>query len=332
MKNPINVAIVGMGQAGLKHLLAFKKLKNVQIVGVADSDKKILKEIKANHGFNTFSSYKELLDLELDILVISTPHRYLHQIGKDAAASGINILIEKPIALNLSDAIKLVNYCNDKKVKMGVSFVHRYRKEVLKTKEWISKKRLGKLLLTHTTMIFPQRDPLPKWLNSPEDSGGGIIMYGAIHSLDMLCWLINDVCVSVTAECGSNSYKDKVENFSSCIFKFSKGTCSTMAVSTNVAVTKGHTWKTNFIFQNGMITLFIKKYTKYVSYDKEIHYKSPINGDINYNFTDQARDYVDHINKNIKPSIDGNDAINSMKIVDAIYESSKTSSSINIKY
>ena len=75
MKNPINVAIVGMGQAGLKHLLAFKKLKNVKIVGVADSDKKILKEIKAKHGFNTFSSYKELLDLELDILVIATPHR-----------------------------------------------------------------------------------------------------------------------------------------------------------------------------------------------------------------------------------------------------------------
>jgi predicted dehydrogenase len=215
---------------------------------------------------------------------------------------------------------------------MGVSFVHRYRKEVQKTKEWILEKKLGKLLLTNTTMVFPQRQPLPKWLNSPKDSGGGVIMYSAIHSLDMLCWLINDVCISVTAKCGTFNQKDKVENFASCMFQFSKGTCSTLTVSTNVAVTKGHTWKTNFIFQNGMITLFIKKYSKYISNDDEMSYEAPVNVDANYNFTDQARDYVNCIINNKEPFINGNDAITSMKIVDAIYESSKCSSTIDIDY
>ena len=210
-RNVINVGIVGLGQAGLRHLEAFTNLNNVEIQGVADPDKKILNDLEIKYDFTTFTSYKDLFDLKLDILVISTPHRYLYQIGVDAANLGINVLIEKPIALNLSDATNLVKHCDDKNVKMGVSFVHRYRKEVQKTKEWILEKKLGKLLLTNTTMVFPQRQPLPKWLNSPEDSGGGIIMYGAIHSLDMLCWLINDVCVSVTAECGSNSYKDKVK-------------------------------------------------------------------------------------------------------------------------
>ena len=332
MRNLINVGIVGLGQAGLRHLEAFTNLKNVEIVGIADPEKKILNDIGGKYDFNTFTSYKELFDLELNILVISTPHKYLYQIGVDAANLGINVLIEKPIALNLSDATNLVKFCNDKKVKMGVSFVHRYRKEVQKTKEWISEKKLGKLLLTNTTMFFPQRKPLPKWLNSPEDSGGGVIMYSAIHSLDMLCWLINDVCLSVTAKCGAFNPKDKVENYASCMFQFSKGTCSTMTVSTNVAVTKGHTWKTNFIFQNGMITLFIKKYSKYVSYENEINYKAPVNVDVNYNFTDQARDYVNCIIKNKEPYINGNDAITSMKIVDAIYESSKSSSTIDINY
>jgi len=331
MEKILKVAIVGMGQAGLRHLSAFSKLKNVQIEGVADSDKNILKDINTEYGFNTYSSYRKLLDLDLNVLVIATPHKFLYQIGKDAAEAGVDILIEKPIALNSIDALKLVNFCDQKKVKMGVSFVHRYRKEVLKTKEWISNNNLGKLLLTQTTLIFPQRNPLPKWLNSPEDSGGGIIMYGAIHSIDMLCWLIGDECVSVTAKCGSNTSKDKVENYASCIFQFSKGTCSTMAASTNIAITKGYTWKTNLIFQNGMITLFIKKYAKYISFDKEIHYKSPAGEDINYNFTDQASDYVDRIIKGVNPSISGIDAVNSMKIVDAIYESSESCSTIIIK-
>jgi predicted dehydrogenase len=203
---------------------------------------------------------------------------------------------------------------------------------VQKTKEWILEKKLGKLLLTNTTMVFPQRQPLPKWLNSPKDSGGGVIMYSAIHSLDMLCWLVNDVCISVTAKCGTFNQKDKVENFASCMFQFSKGTCSTLTVSTNVAVTKGHTWKTNFIFQNGMITLFIKKYSKYISNDNEMSYEAPVNVDVNYNFTDQARDYVNCIINNKEPFINGNDAITSMKIVDAIYESSKCSSTIDINY
>ena len=332
MKYPIKVAIVGLGQAGLRHLEAFSNLEIVKIVGLADPNLKILSDIKRKHEYDTFTSYKELFDLELDILIISTPHKYLYQIGIDAANLGVNVLIEKPIALNSSDATQLVKYCNEKSVKMGVSFVHRFRKEVLKTKEWITEKKLGKLLLTHTTMFFPQRNPMPKWLNSPEESGGGVIMYSAIHSLDMLCWLIDDVCVSVTAKCGSFNVEDKVENFASCMFQFSKGTSSTLTVSTNIAITKGHTWKTNFVFQNGMITLFIKKYTKYISHENEIHYKAPTNGDINYNFTDQARDFVDRIINKEMPSIDGNAAVNSMKIVDAIYESSKTSSTINISY
>ena len=331
-RNIINVGIVGLGQAGLRHLEAFTNLKNVEIQGVADPDKKILNDLEIKYDFTTFTSYKDLFDLKLDILVISTPHRYLYQIGVDAANLGINVLIEKPIALNLSDATNLVKHCDDKNVKMGVSFVHRYRKEVQKTKEWILEKKLGKLLLTNTTMVFPQRQPLPKWLNSPKDSGGGVIMYSAIHSLDMLCWLINDVCISVTAKCGTFNQKDKVENFASCMFQFSKGTCSTLTVSTNVAVTKGHTWKTNFIFQNGMITLFIKKYSKYISNDDEMSYEAPVNVDANYNFTDQARDYVNCIINNKEPFINGNDAITSMKIVDAIYESSKYSSTIDINY
>jgi|MDTC01.3.fsa_nt_gb predicted dehydrogenase len=331
-RNVINVGIVGLGQAGLRHLEAFTNLNNVEIQGVADPDKKILNDLEIKYDFTTFTSYKDLFDLKLDILVISTPHRYLYQIGVDAANLGINVLIEKPIALNLSDATNLVKHCDDKNVKMGVSFVHRYRKEVQKTKEWILEKKLGKLLLTNTTMVFPQRQPLPKWLNSPKDSGGGVIMYSAIHSLDMLCWLINDVCISVTAKCGTFNQKDKVENFASCMFQFSKGTCSTLTVSTNVAVTKGHTWKTNFIFQNGMITLFIKKYSKYISNDNEMSYEAPVNVDVNYNFTDQARDYVNCIINNKEPFINGNDAITSMKIVDAIYESSKCSSTIDINY
>ena len=142
MRNLINVGIVGLGQAGLRHLEAFTNLKNVEIVGIADPDKKILNDIEGKYDFNTFTSYKELFDLELNILVISTPHKYLYQIGVDAANLGINVLIEKPIALNLSDATNLVKFCNDKKVKMGVSFVHRYRKEVQKTKEWISEKNV----------------------------------------------------------------------------------------------------------------------------------------------------------------------------------------------
>ena len=331
-KNVINVGIVGLGQAGLRHLEAFTNLKNIEIQGVADPEKRILNDIERKYDFPTFTSYKDLFDLKLDILVISTPHRYLYQIGLDAANLGINILIEKPIALNLSDAVNLVKHCDDKNVKMGVSFVHRYRNEVQKTKEWILKKKLGKLLLTNTTMFFPQRQPLPKWLNSPKDSGGGVIMYSAIHSLDMLCWLINDVCISVTAKCGTFNQKDKVENFASCMFQFSKGTCSTLTVSTNIAVTKGHTWKTNFIFQNGMITLFIKKYSKYISNDDEMSYEAPVNVDANYNFTDQARDYVNCIINNKEPFINGNDAITSMKIVDAIYESSRCSSTIDINY
>ena len=141
MDKILKVAIVGMGQAGLRHLSAFSKLKNVKIEGVADPDKKIMKDINTDYGFNTYPSYSNLLNLDLDVLVISTPHRFLFQIGIDAADAGVDILIEKPIALNSIDALKLVNYCDTKKVKMLKLLLINWKrsKNMQLVKTWLKK-------------------------------------------------------------------------------------------------------------------------------------------------------------------------------------------------
>ena len=55
MKYPIKVAIVGLGQAGLRHLEAFSNLENVKIVGLADPNLKILSDIKRKHEYDTFT-------------------------------------------------------------------------------------------------------------------------------------------------------------------------------------------------------------------------------------------------------------------------------------
>ncbi len=120
----LTVAIVGAGQVGQRHGQAFAQLSpDVCVAGVADVDEGRAAELAATCGARAFTDYRALLELGPDITVICLPHHLHREAGLAAAAAGIHILMEKPLAHTLEDAHAIVDGCRQHGVRLAVGFL-----------------------------------------------------------------------------------------------------------------------------------------------------------------------------------------------------------------
>ena len=110
----LRVGIAGCGAISRNHLEAFRALDDVQIVGVCDIDPERARATAAAWGVPAaVSSVGELLALGLDLVSVCTPHPTHEDVVLEAAAAGVHVLCEKPIAIELASAERMVAACDD---------------------------------------------------------------------------------------------------------------------------------------------------------------------------------------------------------------------------
>jgi predicted dehydrogenase len=116
----LKVGVIGCGVMGSFHLKQYKNIPDVEIVGVSDQD-----ETKKPEGVPFYKNYKELL-LKIDAVSIVTPTFTHFQVAMDAINSGVNVMIEKPIALNKDEAKKIIEAAKNKKAMISVGHIERF--------------------------------------------------------------------------------------------------------------------------------------------------------------------------------------------------------------
>ena len=125
----INTLVVGLGKIGfeydknlilgskiLSHTKAIKKNINFKLVGAVDINKKKRNIFQSRYKVKTFKSVKDCNDMKIDLAVISTPPKFQYKIFKSLANMNIkNIICEKPISVENSDAKKIFELSKKKK-------------------------------------------------------------------------------------------------------------------------------------------------------------------------------------------------------------------------
>ena len=123
----MNFAIIGCGRIAPRHAQALQIIPDTQIVGVCDVVEKRAANYAQTYGGEAYTDYHRLLEREdIDIVSICVPSGLHVQIGLAAAKAGKNILMEKPIALNVSDADQLIDACNQAGVTLGCVLQNRF--------------------------------------------------------------------------------------------------------------------------------------------------------------------------------------------------------------
>ena len=326
--------LLGIGQAGLRHFEAFKKITSLKLVGFTEYDLKKAKKFDRLNNIKHFNSINELLKLKPDFVVIALPHFLRLEPILECCKNNINILIEKPLVLNSTELSSIKKSISKKNLTHTISFVHRYRKEVLTSYKLIQNSKIGKIKFISETMISQKNQSLPKWIDIKKFSGGGVLLYNAIHSLDKISYLAKSRIHEVYAKKININNKIDVEDIISISMKF-KNRITAQLIATFVPYETTPKWETKIFGTSGQIDINIRKglelrsKNRITTYDYSKYYQK--NG-LNYNFYTQAKSYVDTLKKKTKPFISIQDGINSVLVVDAIYNSIKKNKVIKIKY
>lgn len=180
----INVGIIGAGVMGEHHAKVYNhihKMGIVNFVGVADIDEKRAKEVADKYDCKSYVNHIDLIESGIDAISVCVPTSVHKEIALDCIARRIGgVLVEKPIANNLKDALEIVNGARRMGVKLLIGHVERFNPAVLRMKEIIDSGKLG-----HVVSISAKRvGPLP-----PRVRDVGIIIDLAVHDIDVISYL-----------------------------------------------------------------------------------------------------------------------------------------------
>ena len=191
-------AVVGCGDVSVVHLEAIEALAGSQLVAVCDTDPVTAASAAARYGVPAFASHTELLDsLRPDVVHIATPHDQHVQPAIDCLAAGVNVLVEKPVAHTLTEAERLVAAAEQPGApKVGVCFQNRYNATSQAAAALLTSGQLGVIIGGSATVFWHRPEAYYQarpWRGQVDRSGGGVLINQAIHSVDLLQWLLGEV-------------------------------------------------------------------------------------------------------------------------------------------
>lgn len=195
MIKKLKVAMIGCGRISEMYMEVFRNLADkVEVIYAVDTDIKKAAEFASSfEGCIPSTDYRDCFNKNIDVFHIATPH-YMHPvIALDAMKNKINVLTEKPMAINLRDADKMIEVAAEERVKFGVIFQTRYVKGCMELKNLIETGRLGEIKAARSYLSWNRADSYYQesdWKGTWDKEGGGVLIDQAIHSLDRVQWLV----------------------------------------------------------------------------------------------------------------------------------------------
>ncbi|RAK12441.1 putative dehydrogenase [Halanaerobium saccharolyticum] len=190
MKN-LNAAIVGCGSIYKVHADALIELEKVKLKYVVDIREERAKKAAEEYNCSYLLKYEELLNKEIDVVHICTPH-FLHSpMAVKFLEAGINVFVEKPLALNYQDGQNINAALAQSQAKLGVCFQNRFNDNNQQAKKIIESGKLGEIkgikgfVTWHRSRDYYLKDD---WKGFYETEGGGVLINQAIHTLDLMQW------------------------------------------------------------------------------------------------------------------------------------------------
>ena len=196
MSEPIGIGVIGAGFMGMLHARAFSQLPDARVVAVSDP---ALKEGPRLPGrgepLELYADHTELLRRkDIQAVVIASPEKVHRQAVEDAAAAGIHVLLEKPIATTLADADAIIRASHRGAAKLMMAHILRYDVRYAQVKSAIQRGVIGK-----PRVCYARRNAT---IAEARRLGGRVEVeeYISVHDIDLAFWYLGDAPVKVNAE------------------------------------------------------------------------------------------------------------------------------------
>lgn len=235
-------ALIGCGRIAVNHIKAVvnNKLEMVAVCDVLPEAIDILFEkTKYDRPVERYEDYKKMIEdhPEIELVSIATDSGVHAEIALYCINKGINLIIEKPIAMNLSDADEIIKRSQEKGVKVSACHQNRFNKAVQEMRDAVEKGRFGRL--SHGSIhvrwnrnraYYEQAPWRGKWA-----SDGGALMNQCIHGIDLLRWMMGDEVEEVYGATRQQFHDYlECEDIGMAVVKFKNGAIGTIEGTVNV--------------------------------------------------------------------------------------------------
>ncbi|HKA80616.1 MAG TPA: Gfo/Idh/MocA family oxidoreductase [Xanthobacteraceae bacterium] len=187
----MKVGIVGCGLVGCKRAAA---MGAHAVALVADTDAARARALAEATGARATSSWRDVVNSDVDIVVVATRHDTLAEIGLAAVVAGKHTLIEKPAGRRAAELlpIKQASERNGAKVKVGYN--HRFHPALLRARELVDEGVLGPLMYVRGRYGHGGRRGMEhEWRCQEELSGGGELIDQGVHLIDLARWFLGEL-------------------------------------------------------------------------------------------------------------------------------------------
>ena len=236
-------ALVGCGRVSPNHIKA-AVLNSFEILAVCDTDDSHIDDMFeravecGKENIRRYSSYTEMYDAEKPELVsIALPSGLHAHAAKEAIVRGINVIIEKPMAMSIEDADEIIRLSEKHNVKVSACHQNRFNVAVQEMRAALEKGRFGKLSGGAITVRW-NRDKAyydqASWRGKFE-SDGGTLMNQCIHGIDLLIWMCGGDLRKVYGATRRQYHPYiEAEDVGTAVFEFGNGVIATVEGTVNV--------------------------------------------------------------------------------------------------
>jgi len=321
----IRFGIAGFGLHAVKRLMpGFANARNCRVTALSRRDRERAWESAREFGVeHAFTSTAELCACpDVDAVFIATPDAIHLADVLEAVRHRKPALVEKPMAMNASEARQMVDAARNAGVLLGIAHVMRFEESVRWFRERVTSGAIGKPVLARAAFVAPLLASARAWINDPQLATGGPLADVGVHCFDTLRYVLGDEIQSVMAQAQYDSHW-VVEASGTALFQFARGTLATMSVSARapyqtlleVIGNEGILSAVNALNVEHPITLELRRGFEVVEKREVVN---------EHAYTVQVEAFADAIEKGKPFEVPAEEGLQNQLILDAIFRSVKS--------
>jgi len=315
-KDALGIAIVGCGQIARAHANAIGQLRGAELVACCDTNEEALRCFaEANSVPRRYRELAEVLgDDEVQAVALCLPHDVHCRAAVAAAEAGKHILCEKPMAISLAEADRMIAAADEAPVTLMIGQILRFRQSYRTARKLIQSGRIGRPRNVIRRRTGLSKEPPRSWADNAKVSGGWLLYGYGSHELDALLWLSDTEVETVYAQ--ARTVNPLWHDFDELSVQMSlaDGSMATLNHSLNA---NRSWWDELVIGTEG--SLYVD--SKQIILDEET---IPITETPTWGMLDQYEEFVAAIRERRQPQASGADVRKTMVALEAVKRSLKT--------
>jgi UDP-N-acetyl-2-amino-2-deoxyglucuronate dehydrogenase len=341
--------IIGCGMISKFHAKAIADVADARLVACFSRTPASADRLAEATGCRPYYDFDEMLrDKDVTIVTIGTPSGAHMEPAVAAARAGKHVIVEKPLEITLPRCDAIIDACSRSRVKLSTIFPSRFHESNVQLKRAVEAKRFGRLTLGDAYVKWYRTQAYydsGAWRGTWNLDGGGALMNQAIHSVDLLTWLMGPVRTVQAITATLAHERIEVEDTAVATLQFVNGALGVIEAST--AAFPGYLKRIEIHGSAGSAVIEEEDIVKWdfaeaVPSDQAIRDRMAKRLSTGGGASDPAAighhgharqfaDTVAAVEQNRAPAVDGHEGRRSVEIITAIYESASSGRPVQLK-